>query len=71
VDFFIPLISTLGGAALLIALLVGLCSAPWQVLLLILVGGLWLTEKLIQDNQRRSMSDENSTIGFPQFPNRR
>jgi predicted lipid-binding transport protein (Tim44 family) len=70
-DFFIPLISTLGMLAFLIALFVGLFSAPWQVLIMILIGGLWMTEKLMQDNHRRSMTDENPVIGFPQFPNRR
>ncbi|HEY9641966.1 MAG TPA: hypothetical protein V6C57_15875 [Coleofasciculaceae cyanobacterium] len=69
--FFIPLISTLATAAFLVALGVGLFSASWQVLLMILMGGLWMTEKLMQDNQRRSSADENPAIGFPQFPNRR
>jgi hypothetical protein len=70
-DFFIPLISTLATLAFLVALFVGLSSAPWQVLLMILMGGLWMTEKLMQDNHRRSMADENPALRLPQFPNRR
>ncbi|NJR66884.1 MAG: hypothetical protein HC772_18760 [Leptolyngbyaceae cyanobacterium CRU_2_3] len=70
-NFFIPLISTLAMVACFIALFIGLCSAPWQLLVLILLGGLRMTEKLLQDNQRRSLADENPTIAFSQFANRR
>ncbi|HEY9620784.1 MAG TPA: DUF4278 domain-containing protein [Crinalium sp.] len=39
-DFFIPLINTMALAAILIAFVVGLLLAPWQILLLLLILGL-------------------------------
>lgn len=45
-DFFIPLINTMALAGLLIVLMVGLVSAPWQVLLLVLIVGLFGIERL-------------------------
>jgi hypothetical protein len=45
-DFFIPLINTIALAGLLIVLMVGLVSAPWQVLLLLLIAGLFGIERL-------------------------
>lgn len=47
-DFFIPILNTLVIAGLLILLMVGLMSAPWQVLLLILVLGILVYQWLIR-----------------------
>jgi hypothetical protein len=45
-DFFIPLFNTMALAGLLLALIVGLVLAPWQVLLLVLIAGLLGIERL-------------------------
>lgn len=46
-DFLIPILNTLVIAAVFILLMVGLVSAPWQVLLLILVLGILAYQWLI------------------------
>lgn len=45
-EFFVPLVNTMALAGLLIALMVGLMLAPWQVLLLVLIAGLAGIERL-------------------------
>lgn len=70
-DFLIPLFNTLAIAAILISLLVGLFTAPWQLLLVILLTGLWLTQRLLQDNARRGLSDGGPTFDLSQLSGRR
>jgi UPF0716 family protein affecting phage T7 exclusion len=50
-DFLIPIFNTLVIAVAAILLMVGLMSAPWQVLLLILALGVWLSKWLIRRSQ--------------------
>ncbi|MBD3882983.1 hypothetical protein IFO70_14545 [Phormidium tenue FACHB-886] len=52
-----------------VAAIVALFSAPWQLLLMILLGGLWATRWLMQENQRRSLADEMPPLDLPQFAN--
>jgi hypothetical protein len=60
-DFFIPILNTLAIAVVLILLMVGLVSAPWQLLLLILILGLLAYQWLIRRNHLQSvLQDLNS-----------
>lgn len=54
-DFFIPILNTLAIAVILILLMVGLMSAPWQVLLLILVLGILAYQWLIHRHHLQSV----------------
>jgi hypothetical protein len=70
-DFLIPLMNTLAIGAAILTLLFALFSAPWQILLLILITGLWGTQRLMQDNLRRSLREDQSALQFSQFHNKR
>lgn len=57
-DFFIPILSTLAIGAVLILLMVALVSAPWQVLLLILVLGAAISQWLIRRNHLQGVLED-------------
>lgn len=69
-DFFIPILNTLAIAVILILLMVGLMSAPWQVLLLILVLGILAYQWLIRRHHLQSvLKDINATMAERQIRN--
>jgi Flp pilus assembly protein TadB len=55
----------------IVVAVVGLFSAPWQLLLLVLLGGLWTTRWLMQENQRRTLADEFPFSVDPRLSSRR
>lgn len=60
-EFFVPLFTSLAIAAVLIALLVGLMSAPWQLLLLLLLAGLLGTRWLMYRSHLLDLPSEQAT----------
>lgn len=62
-DFIIPILNTLAIAIVLILLMVGLMSAPWQVLLLILLLGILAYQWLVRrDHLEGVLADVNADI---------
>lgn len=62
-DFLIPILNTLAIAVVCILLMVGLMSAPWQVLLLILVLGILAYQWLIHRHHLESvLKDINPSL---------
>lgn len=62
-DFIIPILNTLAIAIVLILLMVGLMSAPWQVLLLILLLGILIYQWLVRrDHLEGVLADVNADI---------
>jgi membrane protein implicated in regulation of membrane protease activity len=65
-DFLIPIFNTLVIAVAGILLMVGLMSAPWQVLLLILVLGVWLSKWLIRRSQLQEVLEDLDGLSHSQ-----
>jgi hypothetical protein len=57
-DFLIPIFNTLVLAVATILLIVGLMSAPWQLLLLILVAGILASKWLIRQSQLQDVLED-------------
>lgn len=70
-DFFIPILNTLAIAVVLVLIMVGLVSAPWQVLLLILILGILSYQWLIKRHHLQNvMADLNSNYDASHIPNK-
>jgi len=62
-DFFLPILNTLAIAVALILLMVGLMSAPWQVLLVILLLGILTYQWLVRrDHLEGVLADVNADM---------